>query len=140
MGRFPLRVNLHTNEKDKTMELMVLKTIAAFLNTHGGHVIIGVNDQGETLGLGNDQFPNEDKMNLHLVNLLRQRLGSEHLVHVDPRFESVGEKRVLIVKCSPSKLPVYHRDGNTELFFVRTGSATTELMASEIQGYLAQRF
>ena len=135
-----LRVNLHTNEKDKKMELMVLKTIAAFLNTHGGHVIIGVNDDGEALGLENDKFPNEDKMNLHLVNLLRQRLGSEHLVHVDIRFESVGEKRVVVVKCTPSNLPVFHRDGNTELFFIRTGAATTELLPSEIQGYLKQRF
>lgn len=135
-----LRVNLHTNEKDKKIELMVLKTIAAFLNTHGGHVVIGVNDKGEALGLENDEFPNEDKMNLHLVNLLRQRLGPEHLVHTDFRFEDVGDKRVLVVKCSPSSLPVYHTDGNTELFFIRTGAATTELKPSEIQGYLKQRF
>lgn len=135
-----LRVNLHTKEKDKKMELMVLKTIAAFLNTHGGCVVIGVNDQGEALGLENDDFPNEDKMNLHLVNLLRQRLGSQHLVHVDLAFESVGDKRVLVVKCSPSNLPVYHKDGSIEQFFIRTGAATTELMPSEIQGYLKQRF
>lgn len=135
-----LRVNLHTKEKDKKMELMVLKTIAAFLNTHGGYVIIGVNDQGEPLGLEIDDFPNEDKMNLHLVNLLRQRLGSQHLVHVDLSFESVGDKRVLLVKCSPSNLPVYHKDGNIEQFFIRTGAATTELLPSEIQGYLKQRF
>lgn len=135
-----LRVNLHTNEKDKKMELMVLKTIAAFLNTHGGHVVIGVDDKADVLGLENDQFPSEDKMNLHLVNLLRQRLGSEHLVHVDLRFESVADKRVLVVKCSPSHLPVFHRDGNVEQFFIRTGAATTELLPSEIQGYLKQRF
>jgi hypothetical protein len=135
-----LRVNLHTGDKDKKMELMVLKTIAAFLNTHGGHVVIGVNDQGEALGLDNDEFPDEDKMNLHLGNLLRQRIGPEHLIHTDFRFEDVGDKRVMVVKCSPSSLPVYHTDGNTELFFIRTGAATTELKPSEIQGYLKQRF
>jgi len=135
-----LRVNLHTNEKDKKIEHACLKTIAAFLNTHGGHLVIGVNDQAEVLGLENDQFPIEDKMNLHLVNLLRQRIGSEHLVHVDLRFDSVGEKRVLVVKCDPSNLPVYLRDGNAEQFYIRTGAATTELRPSEIQGYLKQRF
>ena len=114
--------------------------VVAFLNTHGGHLVIGVNDNGEALGLENDQFPNEDKMNLHLVNVLRQRIGAEHLVHVDIRFESIGDKRVLVVKCSPSQLPVYHRDGNTEQFFIRTGAATTELRPSEIQAYLRQRF
>ena len=98
------------------------------------------NDDGEALGLENDQFQNEDKMNLHLVNVLRQRIGSEHLVHVDIRFDSIGDKRVVVVKCSPSQLPVYHRDGNVEQFYIRTGAATTELMPSEIQGYLKQRF
>lgn len=135
-----LRVNMHTGDKDKKMELMVLKTVAAFLNTHGGHVIVGVNDQGEALGLENDGFSNEDKMNLHLVNILKDRIGAEHLVHTDIRFEDVGDKRVLVIQCSPSSLPVYHTDGKTELFFIRTGAATTELKPSEIQGYLKQRF
>jgi len=135
-----LRVNLHTGEKDKKMEHSCLKTIAAFLNSHGGYLLVGVNDNGEALGLETDGFPNEDKMNLHLVNLLKDRLGAEHLVHVDPRFETFNEHRVLIVRCKPSNLPVFLKDGSTEQFYVRTGAATSELKPSEIQGYLKQRF
>jgi predicted HTH transcriptional regulator len=133
-------VNLHTGEKDKTMEHACLKTIAAFLNSHGGYLLVGVNDKGQAVGLEKDDFPNEDKMNLHLVNLLKQRLGPEHMVHIEPRFESLGDKRVLIVKCKPSKLPVFLKDGNTEQFYVRTGAATTELLPSQIQAYIKQRF
>lgn len=135
-----LRVNLHTGEKDKKMEHSCLKTIAAFLNSHGGYLLVGINDNGEALGLETDGFPNEDKMNLHLVNLLKDRLGAEHLVHVDPRFETFNEHRVLIVRCKPSNLPVFLKDGSTEQFYVRTGAATSELKPSEIQGYLKQRF
>ena len=135
-----LRLNLHTGENDKKMEHACLKTIAAFLNSHGGYLVVGINDDCEALGLENDGFPNEDKMNLHLVNLMKQRLGAEHLVHVDPRFESFTEKRVLIVKCKPSNLPVFLKDGNTEQFYVRTGAATSELKPSEVQAYMKQRF
>ena len=135
-----LRVNLHTGEKDKKMEHSCLKTIAAFLNSHGGYLLIGVADDGEAVGIETDGFPNEDKMNLHLVNLLKSRLGAQHLVHVEPRFETFGEKRVLVVKCKPSKLPVYIKDGNAEQFFVRTGAATADLKTSEVQAYLKQRF
>lgn len=135
-----LRLNLHTNEHDKKMEHSCLKTIAAFLNSHGGYLVIGVNDDGVALGLEKDGFPNEDKMNLHLVNLLKQRLGAEHLVHIEPRFETFNDKRVLVVRCNLSNLPVFLRDGNTEQFYVRTGAATTELKPSEIQAYLKQRF
>ncbi|MDZ7796166.1 MAG: putative DNA binding domain-containing protein [Candidatus Marinimicrobia bacterium] len=70
-----LRTNLHTNNKDPRMEYTVLRTIAGFLNTNGGRLIIGVSDDGEPIGLEVDGFPNEDKMTLHLVNIIKSRMG-----------------------------------------------------------------
>jgi len=122
------------------MEHSCLKTIAAFLNSKGGHLVIGVSDSGEILGIEKDGFPNEDKMNLHLVNLIKDRMGPQHMLHIEPRFEFVDGKRVLVVRCKPSDIPVYLREGNTEQFFTRTGVATTELMPSQIQAYIQQRF
>lgn len=135
-----LRVNLHTNQPDKRMEHSCLKTIAAFLNSQGGHLIIGVSDSGEVLGLEKDGFPNEDKMNLHLVNLIKDRIGPQHMLHIEPRFETFQDKRVLVIRCNPSDIPVFLKDGNTEQFFTRTGAATTDLLASQIQPYIQQRF
>ena len=122
------------------MDYACLKTIDAFLNTDGGHLLIGVNDKGEPLGIENDRFPSEDKMNLHLFNLLRQRVGKVKASEVTSRFGALGGKRVLVVRCSRSKSPVYLKDDNTEQFFIRTGSATVELLPSEIQRYIKQRF
>ena len=135
-----LRINLHTNQTDKKMEHSCLKTVAAFLNSQGGHLVIGVSDSGEVLGIQKDGFPSEDKMNLHLVNLIRDRMGPQHMLHIEPRFESVDGNRVLVVRCKPSNIPVYLKDGNTEQFFTRTGAATTELLPSQIQVYIQQRF
>ncbi len=135
-----LRVNLHTGQPDKKMEQSCLKTIAAFLNSHGGHLVVGVADSGEVLGIEKDGFPNEDKMKLHLVNLLKDRMGPQHMLHVEPRFEALDGKKVLVVRCKPSSLPVFLKDGSTEQFFARTGAATTELLPSQIQAYIKQRF
>ena len=77
-----LRVNLHTGEKDPKMELACLKTIAGFLNARGGTLIVGVSDDGETVGVEVDRFPNEDKMHLHLVNLLKDRIGAQHSMYI----------------------------------------------------------
>jgi len=66
-----LRVNLHTGQNDAKMELAILKTIAAFLNVNGGTLVIGVTDDGNPVGIGADKFANEDKMYLHLVNLIK---------------------------------------------------------------------
>jgi len=70
-----LRTNLHTGQRDEKVQLAVLKTIAGFLNAQGGTLMVGVGDDGKVLGLSADAFENEDKMGLHLVNLIRDRIG-----------------------------------------------------------------
>jgi hypothetical protein len=45
-------------------------------------------------------FPNEDKMNLHLVNLVRDRIGPQYMSLIHPRFEDYEDHRVLIVDCT----------------------------------------
>src|SRR5205823_3551492 len=71
-----LRVNIHTGQNDPKMEHAVLKTLVAFLNSKGGGTLfVGVKDDGEAIGLEQDKFPSEDKMALHLDNLIKDRIG-----------------------------------------------------------------
>ena len=135
-----LRTNLHTREKDPRMEMAVLKTIAAFINSHGGTLVIGVADDGNPVGLNLDGFENEDKMYLHLINLLNSRIGPQHMMYVQPRFDDYDGTRVLAVECKKGKVPVYVKDGNVEKFFIRTGASTTELTPSQMLEFIKQRF
>ncbi len=135
-----LRVNLHTGNKDHRMEMAVLKTIAGFLNTNGGLLTIGIANDGTPLGIDNDAFENEDKMSLHLVNLVKSHIGHIILPYVHMRFEDYNRYRVMIVECSKGKSPVFVKDGATEHFYIRTGPSTTELNPSQIHEYIKQRF
>jgi len=135
-----LRTNLHTSQKDPRMEMACIKTVAGFLNGRGGTLVIGVSDDGEPVGLGPDGFPNEDKLNLHLVNLLRSRIGADKMIYVHPRFEDYDGERILAVECLPSRSPVYVKDGNDEHFLIRTGASTTELAPSQMESFIRQRF
>ena len=54
-----LRVNLHTGQKDPRMEHAILKTVAGFLNTGGGELIVGVADDGTAQGIESDGFASE---------------------------------------------------------------------------------
>ncbi len=135
-----LRINLHTGEKDPRMELAVLKSLAAFVNSSGGTLVIGVADDGEPVGIEADKFPNEDKMYLHLVNLIRDRIGAAHMMYMHPRFDDYQGSRVLAVECLPAKSPVFVKDGKVERFFVRTGAATTELHGGQAQEFIQKRF
>lgn len=135
-----LRRNLHTGEPDARMELAALKTVAGFLNANGGTLVIGVSDDGTALGIEADRFPNEDKMYLHLVNLLRDRIETKHTMYIHPHFDEYDETRVLRIDCWKARSPVFVKDGKNDRFFVRTGAATTELSMGEAQEYIRQRF
>lgn len=136
-----LRVNLHTGEADSRIEMAVLKTIAGFVNSKaGGALVVGVKDDGETIGVEADKFPSEDKMHLHLVNLLKDRLGAQHMLYVHPHFDDHEDVRVLVVDCMPGRSPVFVKDGKEERFFVRSGASTTELAGAKAQEYISQRF
>ena len=135
-----LRVNLHTKTVDHKIELSNLKTIAAFLNSKGGTLLVGIDDNGETLGIDNDIFPNEDKMCLHLINLIKRDIGIKHLPYINFDFEDWQGKRIFVVSCKGGDLPVYLKENDKEHFYIRTGPANTELPVSDVSGYLKKRF
>lgn len=135
-----LRTNLHTRERDKRMEQTVLKSLAAFLNTNGGTLVIGVADDGTPVGIEEDGFPDEDKMALHLVNLVSARMGPNVMTSLHVQFDDYEGARVMVIRCPRFPNPVFTKDGEVERFYVRTGPSTTELSLSQTQTYIQQHF
>lgn len=135
-----LRTNLHTGQPDDKMQLAILKTIAGFLNAKGGTLLIGVSDSGEVLGLDADGFPSEDKMGLHLVNLMKDRVGEVFVPYVHYHFEDEEGGRVLAVRCDKGPKAAFVKDGGVQRFYVRGGASTQELQGGSIPEYCKQRF
>lgn len=138
-----LRVNLHTGQRDEEMESVVLKTLAAFLNTDGGTLVVGVADDGSATGIEADGFKSEDEMSRHLVNKVRDRMDVSAVTLMRLQFANHRGSRVFVVRCARSSVPVFVRDSKraaVERFYIRTGPATTELSASKTLSYIRQRF
>lgn len=135
-----LRFNLHSGKFGREIEHAALKTIAAFLNSWGGILIIGVDDSGTVLGTKNDQFENDDKAVLHLTNLVKERMGTHFLQFISSSVEMLGEDKIMRIDVSPSNLPAYLTNNNEEYFYIRTGPATTDLKPSRIYDYIENRF
>lgn len=134
-----LRMNLHSKKPGKEIELAWLKGIAAFLNTDGGTLLLGVTDAGEIAGLEQDVFENEDKCRLHFKNLIAAHIGAELSKYIRFVLVPVEGKTVGIVHCSRSAEPVFLKNGNKEAFYIRNGPSSDELPVSKALKYIKQR-
>ncbi len=134
-----LRWNLKADRAGKEIELAVMKSLAAFLNTDGGALIVGVDDQGEVTGLEVDQFPNTDKYLQHFSNLFNQHIGMEFSPFIRFGVRPLGEQQVLVVACRPSPRAVFVKDKQEERFFIRSGASTRQLKTSQVLEYVQER-
>jgi DNA-binding response OmpR family regulator len=134
-----LRWNLHLDKSDKRMENACLKSIAAFLNSNGGILLVGVDDDGQALGLETDSFANHDKLLLHLTALINSHLGGEFSPYIHASIVALNGKDVLIIECLPSRQAVYFRRDQQEIFYVRSGPATQQLLPSAVVAYVNHR-
>ena len=140
-----LRWNLKEDRKDNRVTHAALKTIAAFLNTEGGDLLLGVADDGTVVGIERDCFDNDDKFMLHLAQVVRNALGDRAGTCIDPRTQILDGGTVCVVSCQRSPEPVFLRwrgfegsdDGD---FFVRSGPGTVKLSTASAQKYIDSRF
>jgi len=116
-----------------------LKTVVAFLNSNGGHLLVGVDDSSQVLGLEADRFANEDKYLLHVNNLINQHIGLDRSPYIRFSLVAIDEKKVLVVRCERSKTPVFLLMGKEEEFYIRTGPGSRKLPPSKIVPYLQER-
>ena len=74
------RWNMRAGKRDDAMETVIAKTVAAFMNSGGGTLLIGVDDDGRLIGLGPDyatlKTPDADRFELWIRDLWGQRLGT----------------------------------------------------------------
>jgi CheY-like chemotaxis protein len=134
-----LRWNLKSNKPDKGIENAWLKTIIAFLNTDGGILLVGIEDDGNILGLEPDQFHNSDKYLLHVNNLIRNRIGMEVTQCIKFELKPLDGKDILCIQCLPSPEPAFLKNDKDEEFYIRMGPGSRKLTSREILRYINNR-
>ena len=136
-----LRWDSHGEKINKNLEKATMKTVAAFLNSGGGHLVIGVDDAGKITGIHNDYETlgkkNADGFENHFSNLFNTMLGAEFRQFVHLKFHTADSHDVCLVSVAPSTRPAYLKADDEENFYIRTGNATTAMRASEIAPYVS---
>ncbi|WP_150047010.1 MULTISPECIES: AlbA family DNA-binding domain-containing protein [Methylomonas] len=140
-----LRWDLQELRVNRNLEMVIMKTLAGFFNSHlGGTLLIGVADNGEILGLEPDyqtlKRPDRDGFEQALMTGISANLGADLCPSVHVLFHVVDHKDVCRVIISPAIRPVFLNQGNTPKFFVRTGGGTRDLNIQEALDYVAGRW
>ncbi len=136
-----LRWDLKQGKANSALEKASLKTIAAFLNSQGGTLLIGVRDDGSVEGIETDKFLNEDKFLLHLWTLIRTTMGRDISTYLQITLEKADSRTVCMIRCAKSIRPVFLKmPGFEEEFYIRLGPSSNALNISEALKYIADRF
>lgn len=138
-----MRVNLHTKEVDSTMEHEVVRTVCALTNARGGTLFIGVDDEGNALGLDLDiatvQKKSLDGFELTLRRLLDDRFGAVTVKLAIITFPTIDDDVVCRVDVSRSASARFVKSkkgekGATE-FWIRVGNQSQQLQGQDLLDY-----
>ena len=124
----------------------ILKTIASFMNTDGGVIVIGIHDEGKVLGLteiGN-AFDSYDKMDLWFGQKFNHYLESHLSACCRWGKETYNNKELMLIKVDKLKnSPALIRASKTSIeqeMYIRQGAAKRKLNGTEMIDYCSIRF
>ena len=131
-------------DRDQAMEREIVKAVAGFRNAHGGTLLIGVNDNHETVGIGKDykltrkgNRDPRDSFENWLTDLFDTSIGKAALANAGVTFEEVGGHDICRVEVTPSRKPVYALGKQTKDFCVRLNNGTCSLDVEEAFDYIS---
>ncbi len=134
-----LRFDHKIGQANRDIEKAAMKTIAAFLNSKGGTLVLGVNDTRTPLGIECDyqtlQRKDVDGFENHFTQAFNSMIGPEFRSLIKLWFHTLDGHDLCVIQVLPSPRPVYFKTDNNEQFYMRAGNISTALKLSEIEAY-----
>jgi hypothetical protein len=138
------RWDLQENRINRALEMVVMKSLAGFLNGQGGTLLIGVSDAGDILGLDWDyrtlKKRDRDGFEQTLITAVANHLGGDLAPYLQVVFHTAHDKEVCRVIVDPSPRPVYLEQSGSPKLYLRSGVTTRELNIKEAIDYQGSRW
>ena len=138
------RFDLKQNTVNKALEAVVLKTLAGFMNSEGGTLLLGVSDDGTILGLENDyqtlKRKDNDGFEQLIMSSVSEKLGTAACKYIRLIFHSHDQMEVCRIIVQRAGFPIYVKEGNSKKFYVRTGSGTRDMDIQEAINYISENW
>lgn len=144
-----LQCNTDDGRKNDAVVMSSIKTIAAFLNSVGGILLIGVEDNGQIFGLEADiallgKRKSQDGFEQKLVSLITDRIGAAFTQLIIIEFETIQNKTVCVIRVEKANTPAFARfkdqHGKAQKqFYIRAGCTTRSLDVEDIYQYVLMK-
>jgi very-short-patch-repair endonuclease len=139
------RYDIKNRKPNPKMEKIIAKTISAFMNSEGGTLFIGVNDEGNVVGLQDDyetlKKQNSDGFEIELRQSIekytKKKVANEYL---KVKFHSIETKEICEVVVARSPRPVFVYDEGRQECYVRVGNSSKPYDLDEFYEYSKKRF
>jgi serine/threonine protein kinase len=130
---------------EKTLEVQVGKTLAAFMNSEGGTLLIGVADDGQILGIEHDyetftKGNDRDMWERHFRQVMRSMLGLEASSAISLFFVKREDRTVAVAGCKRRSRGTWMEGKDREEFYVRLGNRTEQLSPRQAAGYISDQW
>jgi hypothetical protein len=142
--------DIKESKKSPGMEHAILKTLAAFMNSEGGVLYIGVTDDKKIFGLEADIMAtgkgNADGLLLHLDNLIKISLGVDKQHYLNHTIGKLEGKEVIRLEVKPAPKEVWltfdkkEGKGKQEEFYIRGQAGSEALNGKALANYVRGRF
>lgn len=127
-------------KKDGGIARRILREVAAFMNSEGGVLLIGVHDDGSIRGVDvelNSCFKgNRDDLLLFWKDKLKNSIGEPAFTLVDYSLRGIGEREILLVECKPSPKEVFLNGA----FYIRMHPSAEKIVGQDLVDYCRKRF
>ncbi len=139
-----VRWDMKENRPNDPLKFSTIKTVAAFLNTNGGTLLIGVDDGRNVVGLRGDYAlfnkpDSRDAFENYLTTQLLDHFGNAGARYFSMDFHEINGQDICRIVAEPSPNPVFVTD-KTEQLYIRTGNSTRALSSREAIEYSRQRW
>ena len=136
-----LRWDHREKRVNKTLEHVAIKAISGFLNTKGGTLFIGIDDDGNILGIENDystfrKKQDRDGFLLRFDQIVNDYLGKEFNQYISSKVETIEGEDICIVEVSESAIPVFVQNNGKEEFYIRASASTQPMGMKEAHEYI----
>jgi len=147
-----LRWDYRQEKTNPELEKVIMKTIAAFGNTDGGILLLGVDDDKNIIGLEKDfqtlKKTDADYYEVHLRNIMHKLMGVKYVSKfIRTEFETFKDQKTVckikVISADEALFLKYtNKNGQMEeKFYVRSGNSSHEIQSiAEINDYINKKF